>query len=61
MHDDPLGRQRNGGHDGHSGLDSGLPQRRKQSDLVHRIQPDAFGDLAQESFGGLDHAVVFEV
>jgi hypothetical protein len=38
-----------------------LAQWWKQSHLVHRVQPDAVGYLAQKSLGSLDHAGAFEV
>jgi hypothetical protein len=56
-----LGRQRNRGDDGHSGFNARLAQWWKQPHLVHGVQSDAVGYLAQKSFRSLDHACAFEV
>ncbi|HEU4748950.1 MAG TPA: hypothetical protein VFS56_10645 [Gemmatimonadaceae bacterium] len=49
-------RQWNGGDDCDAGLDAGLPQRRKQTNLIDRLDSNAIGDVSQETLGRLDQA-----
>ena len=56
-----LGRKWKRGDDRHSGLDAGLTERRKEPDLVYGINSDPVSNVAQKSFGSLDHALAFEV
>jgi hypothetical protein len=56
-----LRRQRDRRDDSDSGLDTGLPQRREKTDFVDGVKSDPVSNVAQESFGSLDHAVALEV
>jgi hypothetical protein len=50
-------RQRKRGDDSHTSLYTALTQRWKKSDLVYRMQSNAVGNITQESFCRLDHAL----